>query len=94
MAKKAMDAYEKRHIEKIKKHGCIIDDCRKWPAEAHHIREGAGMGQKSAHWLTIPLCAECHRGDFSIHKSKRQFENIYGTELDLLAKTMREIYGV
>lgn len=23
MAKKAMDAYEKRHIEKIKKHGCI-----------------------------------------------------------------------
>lgn len=93
MAKKAMTAGEKRHIEKVRRHGCIIPDCRVSPAEAHHPRDFAGAGQKSPHFLVIPLCTECHRGAFSIHANKRQFTAIHGSEAELLARTLQEIYG-
>jgi hypothetical protein len=50
----------------------------------HHIREE----RLKDNFLTIPLCPECHMGAFSIHKSKRQFENVHGSELKLLALTI------
>ena len=68
--------------------GCII--CQS-PAQVHHIREGQGMGQRSSPWLTIPLCEPHHTGSLSIHKAKRQFEQLYGDELALLALTIRRL---
>jgi hypothetical protein len=81
-------AAQKRHMGRVAELGCIV--CSS-PAEVHHIRTGYGGGQRAPHELTIPLCLDHHRGDFSIHKSKRQFENIYGSELDLLAQTIARL---
>ena len=85
MPKKPATVKEKRHLSRIAELGCIVC-CG--PANVHHIREGQGMGIRASHFLTIPLCREHHQGDFSIHNSRREFQNIYGDELDLLAQTI------
>jgi len=64
--------------------GCLICDS---PANVHHVRTERIKND----FLTIPLCREHHQGDFSIHSSKRQFENIYGSELHLLAETLKRL---
>jgi len=84
MTKKPATAAEKRHMGRVAALGCLI--C-KMPAHVHHIREE----RLKDNFLTIPLCPEHHMGDFSIHKSKRQFEDIYGSELQLLAKTIEQL---
>jgi hypothetical protein len=71
---------------KVRELGCLV--CQR-PANAHHIREGRIKND----YLTIPLCREHHQGDFSIHANKRQFTNIYGSELYLLAKTIELLSG-
>ena len=79
---------EKAHMTRVAALGCIVCGC---PAEVHHIRDGQGTGQRASHFLTIPLCPEDHRGKFSIHGSKRQFESVHGTELELLARTIERL---
>jgi hypothetical protein len=64
------------------------------PAEIHHIRETAGMGQKSHYTETVPLCAAHHRGVMSpivpsIHLDRSAFIAIYGDEMALLEETRR-----
>lgn len=86
-----MRAREREHIRKVKSHVCIACG-HPAPSDAHHIREGVGMSERSSHFLTVPLCKECHQGSFSIHNSRRQFTNIYGSELELLAKTIESVY--
>jgi len=78
-------AAAKRHMGKVASLGCLI--CQQ-PANVHHIR----AERIKDDFLTIPLCREHHQGDFSIHMSKQQFENIYGSELHLLARTI-ELLG-
>ncbi len=39
----------------------------------HHPREGVGGGQRSGHFLTIPLCWECHQGKHGIHGDRTRF---------------------
>ena len=77
-------AKSKRYMMKVREVGCLI--CGQ-PANAHHIREDRIKND----YLTIPLCREHHQGDFSIHMSKQQFTNIYGSELDLLAMTIERL---
>jgi len=77
-------AKEKRHMGRVAALGCLI--CKQ-PANVHHIR----TERIKNHFLTIPLCREHHQGDFSIHMDKRQFENIYGSELYLLAQTIEQL---
>ena len=75
--------------------GCVA--CRRLgiqPAPqnlVHHLRTGQGLGQKSSAYLTVALCHEHHQGDFSIHNSRREFERVVGTELELLADTIRHV---
>lgn len=78
-------AKSKRYMQKVREVGCLV--CNQ-PANAHHIREERNKND----YLTIPLCQEHHQGDFSIHMSKRQFTNIYGSELDLLAETIERLF--
>lgn len=98
MAKKSMTKAEQRHLSKVAALGCIA--CRKigyydTPAEIHHIRTGMGMGQRNSHYMTIPLCAQHHRhGADAIHRSKHNFELLFGTELDLLNEVNDLIEGV
>lgn len=77
-------ATEKRHMGRVAALGCLI--CQQ-PANVHHIR----TERIKSDFLVIPLCREHHQGDFSIHMSKRQFENIYGSELKLLAQTIEKL---
>ncbi len=75
---------ESRHMGRVAALGCLVCDA---PANVHHIRTERIKND----FLTIPLCREHHQGDFSIHMSKRQFENIYGSELHLLAETLKQL---
>lgn len=80
-------AKEKRYMSKVASLGCIVPDCN-LDANIHHIREGQGTAMRASNYLIIPLCKEHHQGAFSIHNSKREFESVYGSELDLLAQTI------
>lgn len=82
---------ERQHMERVAKQPCIA--CGNHGVQVHHIREGQGLSQRAAHFLTIPLCSACHSGALSIHMTKRQFEKIYGDELTLLNRTIERIYG-
>lgn len=90
---KKPDAFEKRHMGRVAELGCIL--CRhlgygETPANVHHIREGAGMGQRSPHYLTVPLCREHHQGDSGVHAlgPSRFYTRYKLDELDLLSMTI------
>lgn len=82
---------EKQHRKQVAALGCIV--CRNQghddsPAELHHIRAGAGMGQRCSEWEVIPLCPWHHRNGgygHAIHSGRIMFEANFGTERELLA---------
>ena len=88
---------EKRWIGKAVGRGCIV--CRNLgygasPAEWHHIREGQGAAQRAGNFLAIALCPNHHRlggSGVAIHAGQKTWENLYGTELDLLDQTIEEL---
>ena len=88
-----------RHMGRVADNGCIV--CKNigngWsPALVHHIRSGgtAGMGQKASDWLTYGLCPDHHQGDNGIHSiGTKKWQMIYGSEFELLAQCLEEIYG-
>lgn len=82
---KTLTAADKRHMGKVIALGCLNHDGT--PAEGHH----ATIATPRNNCLIIPLCFECHRGEFSIHKSKREFEAVYGDEISMLAETNRRL---
>lgn len=66
--------------------------CQESPVEVHHIREGQGMGQRSSPYLSIPLCVSCHRGNYGTHgRDRKLFHSMYGSELEMLAETIRHL---
>lgn len=79
-----MSAAGKRHMGRVAALGCLVCDS---PANVHHIR----TERIKSDFLVIPLCREHHQGDFSIHGSKEQFTNIYGSELHMLAETIERM---
>ena len=80
---------EKKYLAKVADLGCIIcyrQDNAGTPAEIHHVRGiGLGMGVRSGHYDTIPLCPTHHRGNDGYHgMGRKAFEAHYGyTEKDL-----------
>jgi len=85
---------ERKHYERLSQLGCIV--CRNLgfgysQPHIHHIRHGAGIGQKS-HWsIAIPLCPLHHQnGGFGValHAGQKTFERKYGTESELLHQTL------
>jgi len=90
--KKAPTKAEREHMSKVASLGCLV--CQR-PANVHHIRPiGLGMGMRSSHYQVLPLCREHHQGQFSIHNCKEQFEAMYGTEEELLHRTLKEIKNI
>lgn len=74
--------------------GCMV--CRMaghpgTPAQLHHIRTGQGGAQRTPDELVIPLCPEHHTGDTGLHTNRELFALMWGSEIDLLAKTIREV---
>lgn len=89
-----------RHMGRVAAIGCII--CHhmglgETPAEVHHLEEETGAAQRQDDWLTIPLCPRHHKVEYpeSVHALKKDgIYRRYGvSELDLLAMTLRLIYG-
>ena len=60
--------------------GCLVCNAE---AQVHHIRLNGEKNDMNV----IPLCYMHHTGDFSIHKTPREFEKTVGSDLELLAKT-------
>lgn len=92
-----MTRAEKIYLDRVSSLGCIV--CRDHegadtPACIHHIREGQGMGQRAKNWLAIPLCPQHHQTGgvgVAFHASPQAFQALYGSELDLLARTIELI---
>ena len=94
-----MKKSESMYLKDVSSLGCVI--CRNLGfgasfAEIHHVRTGQGMAQRASNFETIPLCPPHHRGTLhpmvpSIHLDKRRFEREFGTELELLAQTIRDV---
>lgn len=80
---------ERKWMARVADFGCVA--CRKdghqSPASVHHICQGM---RRLGHLFTIPLCYAHHQGDGrqvpSVHFTKRQFVQRYGSELELLAE--------
>lgn len=97
MSKKAATKEEKRHMSRVADLGCIV--CRneglgETPAGIHHLRNGQGMGQRSSHYETIPLCDKHHQNGptgVAFHAGPRTWEKRYGTERELLEQVRFEL---
>lgn len=63
------------------------------PSSVHHILQGRTPGRKVGHWLTIPLCWNCHQGPNGIHGDKTLWNIFKKTEFDCLNETLEIIYG-
>ena len=79
----------KKYLNRIAGFGCIV--CGR-DANIHHIRDGQGIAQRSSDYLAIPLCRDHHQGEDSIHGDPAGFAAQHGTELDLLAETIRRVF--
>ena len=85
---------EKEHYEKLSQLGCIV--CINLgfgysSPHIHHIRHGVGLALRS-HWsMAIPLCPLHHQNGgygVALHAGQKTFEAKYGTESELLQKTL------
>ena len=86
--------YERRWFAIVKKQRCVICELLGWPqegpTEAHHVREGAGLSQRSSHFMVAALCRYHHSGAGGIHHlGTRGFYTRYKVdELDCVARTV------
>lgn len=87
-----MTADEKRHLSRVAALGCIVcllHEGVSSPAEVHHIKHHTGIGRRSTHYETLPLCPAHHRtGGLGVayHAGPGTWELKYGTQLELLAE--------
>lgn len=51
------------------------------------------MSQRANNFLTIPLCPDCHTGPNGIHGNKSLLRIQKLDELELLAKTLEQLFG-
>ena len=86
---KKADAFERSHMGKVAELPCAC--CGTTGVHVHHIREGQGMGERASHFLTIPLCPDCHTGPNGIHGNKSYMRIRKLDELDMLASTIEAL---
>lgn len=83
--KKAPTVAEAAHIKRVVELECSVCD-QHGPSECHEIKQGAW-------WLSIALCADCHRGGFNgLHGQKRMWAVKKMDELDALAVTNYRLF--
>jgi hypothetical protein len=84
MKSKNLTQAELEHMAQIKEMPCAVcgDPA---PSDAHHIEQGL-------HYLTIPLCKDCHQGSFNgIHGQKVMWKVMKKTELSCLNDTIKRL---
>ena len=90
-----MNKAEKQHYDRLFQLGCIVCLRQGFGYTAphiHHIRHGAGIGQKSNWQDAIPLCPNHHQhGGYGValHAGQKEFERLYGSEQSLLELTTK-----
>ncbi|WP_369427084.1 Ref family recombination enhancement nuclease [Providencia sp. PROV236] len=96
MTKKSKTKEDKQWLSDVAELGCIC--CRNMgygpsPAEIHHTRAGQGMAQRASHKDVLPLCPPHHRAsyDTGFHAAPKTWQQIHGTEIELLEQTKREV---
>lgn len=95
-AEMSRDAATSRHLGRLADLGCIA--CillygEPSPAEIHHPRAFAGAGQRAPDWTSIPLCVPHHRMSGGVHGDKTVLRQLNMGEPELLAETLRRVYG-
>ena len=82
--KPAMTDGEREYVDHIKSMACIV--CGHPPiSEAHEIVQGAWF-------LSVPLCADCHRGSLNgLHGRKGMWRIHKLDELGALNETLRRV---
>lgn len=84
--KKPMTGPERVHVAKVKELGCVICGAE-GPSEAHEPEQGLW-------WLSIALCADCHRGSHNgIHGQRRAWSVTHMDENRATNETLRRVYG-
>ncbi len=94
-----MSKTEKAHYSRLHQLGCIV--CLRLghgysEPHIHHIRHGAGIGQKSVYTNAIPLCPAHHQNGgygVALHAGQKEFEANFGTETELLEYT-NKVLGI
>ena len=89
-----MKKQDKERFDKLKRIGCIACSKKGLFTEPiiHHIRKHTGLGLRPPHDQTIPLCPQHHNmGNESVHLNKTKFEELFGTELQLLDEANQKI---
>ena len=85
-----MKKSDKIRFDKLKELGCVA--CGSNNVVIHHIRKHTGLGLRPPHDQTIPLCPQHHNmGNESVHLNKTKFEELFGTELQLLDEANQKI---
>lgn len=84
MKSKNLTKADLAHMARVKSLSCGV--CQKsGPSDAHHIRQGL-------HYLTIPLCKDCHQGGFNgIHGQSRIWQVNKLDEMNVLNDTIRKL---
>lgn len=80
------------YLDAVSEYGCIVCGSQ---TSLHHPRFAAGMAQRSPDWLVIPLCPNHHQHGghgVAIHAGQATFEQNYGSEAELLAKTIERAW--
>jgi hypothetical protein len=80
---------EKQWLDAVASLPCCL--CGAHGVEVHHIRTGQGMGQRSGHHLTIPLCPSCHRGPMGVHGDKTMMRMQKLDEMAMLERTIGRV---
>ena len=91
MKKKPATIEEKRHMARVASLGCLLCDISgrgDQAAEVHHIGK---EGKRASHYLTVPLCPNCHRGSAGRHGNQTLLNAVKEDDLSLLAETIRRL---
>ena len=92
-----MSAASHRYLGPVASLPCVLCTHLDQPQEGrtfvHHVKEGAGIGQRSQDWLTIALCHEHHQGAGGVHGlgTKGFYTRYRLDEMDLLAMTIEAL---
>ncbi|WP_272675003.1 MULTISPECIES: Ref family recombination enhancement nuclease [unclassified Providencia] len=96
MSRKRANKEERKYFQLLVEYGCIA--CRNMFGvysipEIHHVRTGQGMAQRASHKDVLPLCPPHHRPsyDTGFHAAPKTWQEIHGTESELLEQTKREV---
>lgn len=87
--KKAATPAESAHMGRVKRLRCVccalLLRSQESETQVHHIRAG---GEPRNHWLTIPLCEDCHLGKNGVEKERYYLRILGVSEWHLLAVTI------